>query len=254
MKQVRHVASFSGGKDSTAMVLKLIEEDWPLDEIVFFDTGWEFPQMNDHIGKFVKYIGRKITQLHPRESFDHKMCAKPIIRRKKSDPLHGQVFRYGNGWPSFARRWCTREKIAVIDQHCGDAVRYVGIAADEPRRLKLCNYPLVEWNMTEADCFEYCYEHGFEWDGLYDHFDRVSCFCCPLKGLDDFRTLRKDFPPLWARMLTMGDNVSTKLSKRFHHGKTIHDLDTRFAREDEAEERQGKLDFENGEYPMRKAK
>ena len=42
---VRHVASFSGGKDSTAMVLRLIEEDWPLDEIVFFDTGWEFPQM-----------------------------------------------------------------------------------------------------------------------------------------------------------------------------------------------------------------
>lgn len=39
----RHVASFSGGKDSTAMVLRLIEEGTPLDEIVFFDTGWEFP-------------------------------------------------------------------------------------------------------------------------------------------------------------------------------------------------------------------
>ena len=33
------------------MVLRLIEDGRPLDEIVFFDTGWEFPQMYDHIAK-----------------------------------------------------------------------------------------------------------------------------------------------------------------------------------------------------------
>lgn len=49
MGKQRRVASFSGGKDSTAMVLRLIKEGRPLDEIVFFDTGWEFPQMYDHI-------------------------------------------------------------------------------------------------------------------------------------------------------------------------------------------------------------
>ena len=98
---MKHIVSFSGGKDSTAMVLRLIEEDWPLDEIVFFDTGWEFPQMHEHIDRFEQYIGRPITRLHPRESFDFKMCEKPIIRNKKSCPMHGKVYRYGNGWPSF---------------------------------------------------------------------------------------------------------------------------------------------------------
>ena len=48
---MNHIASFSGGKDSTAMVLRLIAEGLPLDEIVFFDTGWEFPQMYEHIAR-----------------------------------------------------------------------------------------------------------------------------------------------------------------------------------------------------------
>lgn len=240
---LRHVASFSGGKDSTAMVLRLIEEDWPLDEIVFFDTGWEFPEMQEHVDKFERYIGRKITRLHPREPFDFNMCERPIVRRKKSCPMHGKVYRNGNGWPSFARRWCTGKKVDVIDMYCGDAMRYVGIAADEPQRLKMRNYPLVEWGMSEGDCLAMCLDRGFDWGGLYNYFDRVSCFCCPLKGLDDYRTLRKDFSHLWDRMLVMGDNVPSKMGRRFHHGKTIHDLDARFAREDEAEARQGTLDL-----------
>ena len=223
------------------MVLRLIEEGRPLDEIVFFDTGWEFPQMYDHIAKFEAFTGRKVTRLYPREPFDYIMCTKPIIRRKKSDPMHGQVYRLGNGWPSFFCRWCTREKINVIDTYCGNALRYVGIAADEPERLKMRNYPLVEWGMTEADCLKMCFDLGFDWGGLYDHFDRVSCFCCSLKGLDDYRTLRRDFPPLWARMIEMGDNVRSAEGRRFHNGKTVRELEARFAQEDEAEARQGRL-------------
>jgi hypothetical protein len=228
----KYVASFSGGKDSTAMVLRLIEESRPLDEIVFFDTGWEFPQMYDHIAKFEAFTGRTVIRLQPREAFDYKMCAKPIVRRKKTDPMHGQVYRYGNGWPSFFRRWCTREKITVIDKYCGDALRYVGIAADEPERLKSRNYPLVEWGMTEADCLKMCFNLGFDWGGLYNHFSRVSCFCCPLKRIDDYRTLRRHFPSLWTSMIEMGDNVKSPLGRRFKRGKTVRELDARFAEED----------------------
>jgi 3'-phosphoadenosine 5'-phosphosulfate sulfotransferase (PAPS reductase)/FAD synthetase len=46
---MKYDCSFSGGKDSTAMLLMLIEKGCPLDRIIFFDTGWEFPQMYDHI-------------------------------------------------------------------------------------------------------------------------------------------------------------------------------------------------------------
>lgn len=35
--KTQHVISFSGGKDSTAMLLMMIENDMPIDRIVFID-------------------------------------------------------------------------------------------------------------------------------------------------------------------------------------------------------------------------
>ena len=57
MKERKYIVSLSGGKDSTAMLLRLIEEGYPIDLILFCDTGLEFPQMYDHIEKVQKYIG-----------------------------------------------------------------------------------------------------------------------------------------------------------------------------------------------------
>lgn len=39
---MKHIACCSCGKDSLAMVLRMIEEHKPLDEVVFYDTGMEF--------------------------------------------------------------------------------------------------------------------------------------------------------------------------------------------------------------------
>ena len=58
-----YIVSFSGGKDSTAMLLKLIEENRPIDEIIFIDTGLEFQEMYEHIKKVENFINRKITIL-----------------------------------------------------------------------------------------------------------------------------------------------------------------------------------------------
>ena len=69
MKSKLYVASLSGGKDSTAMVLRLIEEGWPLDIILFCDTGVEFPQMYEHIEKLEKEIPIPIVRLKAEKSF-----------------------------------------------------------------------------------------------------------------------------------------------------------------------------------------
>ena len=45
----KYIASLSGGKDSTAMLLKIIELGLPLDDIIFIDTGKEYPEMYRHI-------------------------------------------------------------------------------------------------------------------------------------------------------------------------------------------------------------
>ena len=235
----RHVASFSGGKDSTAMTLRLIEEGAPLDEIVFFDTGWEFPQMYEHLAKFEAFTGWQVTRLHPRRPFTYWMLERPIVKRGTS-----QVHRIGNGWPSPMRRWCTREKIGAIDYYLSnDDLRYIGIAADEAARLTTFSmlnapyrmrFPLYEWDMSEADALAYCRERGFDWGGLYDLMPRVSCYCCPLQRIGQLKTLRREFPALWAQMLEWDGQLSAIGSNRGFRGydTTVHDLEARFALED----------------------
>ena len=40
-----HAVSLSGGKDSTAMLLMMIEKGMPVDGVFWADTGMEFPEM-----------------------------------------------------------------------------------------------------------------------------------------------------------------------------------------------------------------
>lgn len=52
----RYIASCSFGKDSLAMVLMLIEKGYPLDEVVFYDTGMEFKAIYDVRDKVVPML------------------------------------------------------------------------------------------------------------------------------------------------------------------------------------------------------
>lgn len=250
MSKPSYVVSLSGGKDSTAMLLMMLDRGEPVADIVFFDTGWDFPQMYEHLLDLEKYIGRKITRLGPKQSFDYMFAKLPVTSRKT-----GEVHYYGRGWPAPLRRWCTGRKQEALNCHLNaltyrygltlPIIQCIGFAADESRRIPFdgkrgkggkhveSRYPLVEWGVTEADALSFCYERGFIWNGLYEVFDRLSCFCCPLGGIGNSRKLRKHFPDLWERMLEMeswlpeGDK-----GRRFIDEKTVSDLDARFAAED----------------------
>ena len=65
------IISLSGGKDSTAMLLMMLERKEPIHSIVFFDTGWEFPQMLDHINLLEKRTGIKIVRLKAKRPFEY---------------------------------------------------------------------------------------------------------------------------------------------------------------------------------------
>lgn len=242
-----HVVSFSGGKDSTAMLLRMLEEGMPVDLILYCDTGVEFPEMEAHINKVEKYIGREITRIKSDKDFMYYACEheRVITSTKIPGVLPGQVTP-GYGWPSVFSRWRTRAfKTTPIENRIRelkkeyDVIQYIGIAADEPRRIKDKRYPLVEWGMTEADCIQYCYDRGFDWGGLYKIWDRVSCWCCPLQGLEDLRKLKEHYPELWDRLKEMERQILLKAGptlgprRYFQHSRGVEDLERRFEVEDE---------------------
>ncbi len=255
MAQSHNVVSLSGGKDSTAMLLMLLERGEPVADIMFFDTGWEFPEMYEHLEKLEAFTGLKITRLRPRlpvgtdtekSPFDWMMSEYPVVRRGTR-----QVHKIGRGWPAANARWCTGRKQQSLKAHLSALTHQsglelplrqcVGFAADERHRLDgvtkkdgayhVQRYPLMEWGITETDALDYCYKRGFTWDGLYHFFSRVSCFCCPLQPLDELRTLRGYFPDLWQRMLTMESWLPEGNKGRRFKDSSVSALDARFAEE-----------------------
>ena len=53
------VLSLSGGKDSTALLLLLLEKNMPIDAVIYADTGMEFPEMEAHIAKLDNLLFRE---------------------------------------------------------------------------------------------------------------------------------------------------------------------------------------------------
>lgn len=172
---MKHIVQFSGGKDSTAMLLMMLERGMPVDEIVFCDTGKEFPQMYEHIKKVEEYIGRKITILKPEKSFDYYF-AEHVRGRGKS------VGAKGYGWASMRIRWCTGLLKTQPNKKYlsgkGEHRLYIGIAFDEPKRHENIPqnviHPLYDWGITEAEALKYCYEHGFDWGGYISSLTELA--------------------------------------------------------------------------------
>ena len=239
-----YVVSLSGGKDSTAMLLKMLENKMQIDCILFCDTGLEFPTMYEHLNRLEKDIGRQITRIKTDEPFEYLMFDKPI-KRKSNSPV---VKKYGAellgyGWAGPRMRWCTsklkdvpRERFLRELRNKFNVIEYVGIAADEQYRLE-CErntnpnhrHPLVDWGMTEQNCLQYCYEHGYDWSGLYELFHRVSCWCCPLQSLDELRKLYKHFPDLWEKL----KEWDKRTWRKFRADYSVEELEVRFDFEDE---------------------
>lgn len=94
-----HVVSLSGGKDSTAMLLMMLEKGMPVDDILFCDTGLEFPGLYAHLDKVEQYIGRPIIRIQAPHSFEYYFCQHPI-RRKRSTTFAEKygADHLGYGW------------------------------------------------------------------------------------------------------------------------------------------------------------
>ena len=205
------------------MLLMLIEKQYKLDEVIFYDTGMEFQAIYD-IRDIVKQIlddkNIKYTELKPKEPFLYKMLEKEVHKRDGS-------IQYGYGVCGGKCRWGTTEKNITIskylkEQYGQDYREYIGIASDELKRIEKERnehklLPLVDWNISEKDCLEYCYNKGFYWKEkgirLYDILDRVSCWCCANKNKKELDNLYVYLPEYWKKNIDLLKNIKRKNKK-----------------------------------------
>lgn len=233
----KYIASVSFGKDSLAMLLLILEKNKPLDEVIFYDTGMEFQaiyNIRDKVVELLKEKEIKYTELKPKLSFEYVMFEKPVKHRD------GSVGK-GYSWCGGRCRWGTTEKNKIISKYLketynNDYKEYVGIAYDEPNRIKNDDkkiYLLYDLKYTEEDCLRYCYSKGYSWeeDGidLYRILDRVSCWCCANKNLKELRAYHKYLPTYWNKL----KDLQSKTERPFRNNKeSIFDLEERFEKEE----------------------
>ena len=219
-------ASVSFGKDSLAMLLRMLDENWELDKVLFFDTGMEFQVIYNIREKKKKILVSKGIQFHvlrPKVPFLYSMLEKDIVSKKNGS-------HKGYGWCGGVTRWGTTEKLKALDNVECDTM-YVGIAKDEPKRLQRLQgtnkfSPLDFWGMTEQDCLDYCRQKGCNWneDGvdLYTILDRVSCWCCSNKNKKELINIKKHLPKYWKKI----QDLQSKISKPMNRGKWYNELIT----------------------------
>lgn len=76
MTNKKIILSCSFGKDSLAMLLKLLDINYPIDEVVFVDTGMEFQAIYNIRDRIIPILQRqkiKYTELKFDKSFEYYM-------------------------------------------------------------------------------------------------------------------------------------------------------------------------------------
>lgn len=263
----QRVLSLSYGKDSMACLGAIEQLGWPLDRIITADImatstiSAEYPAMEE----FKRTADAKIFEKYG-ISVDHYYANKINGYEKKSGMSYEDAFyhvvssqkhsEHIKGFPNQIAPWCNGLKVNALKEAektlSENTISYIGIAADEPKRLERLDgvtkvSPLAAVGWTEADCMKWCIDNDLR-SPLYDMSNRGGCWFCHNQGIDQLRPLRKNYPELWALLLKW-DTDSPVTFKA--DGHTVHDFDERFALEDEGIIQPGeKFRWQDVEFPQ----
>lgn len=203
---LKYIAMVSGGRDSTAMVFYLLDAGYPVDHIVFTDTGAEFPEMYEYLDKVdikLAEYGHKVKRVwHKRGEVFEDWCFGEI----KSGKRKGMI----RGLPMVTQPcyWKRESKVYPFDKflkdnNIGKHVQYIGYTFSEKKRAQVQNnnqrFPLIEMKKCEADVDAKLKEIDLV-NPLYDNFERTGCYFCPYQKLRSFYLLWKLHKQRWAYM------------------------------------------------------
>lgn len=212
-------ANLSGGRDSSAMVVRWLERGEKLDYVLFCDTGFEFEEMYDYIDKLDNYLQKRfnisITRLDSRDVIERWGFCEPITRGERAGQFRGIPRRLGMDY-------CTREaKINPSKKFVLSKSRekyrnivLIGYTHAEVTRGRTSNldyaiarYPLSEWQWNEQQCDDFLKSRGIA-NPLYQRFSRTGCYLCPKQSVQSLFNLRKHYPQYFQKMKDLESRAS----------------------------------------------
>lgn len=237
---MKYIASWSGGKDSTASIILAHEHNEPLDLIIFsevmFDenTSGELPEHIDFIKNkcipLFKSWGYKVKILHSDKTYLD--CFYHVVL--KSEKNKGKT----QGFP--------RPKMCKINDRCKAKPldryfkgiegykKYIGIAIDEPTRIeRIVNSGnkvslLEKYGYTEQMAFDLCKKYDLL-SPIYEFAPRGGCWFCPNARYAELKHLRTNHRNLWNKLLELENEPNLIVDKwNTLTNTSIHDWEERF--------------------------
>lgn len=165
MDKTLHVLGLSGGKDSAALAVYMIDNYPELDiKYYFTDTGKELPEVNEFIDRLAGYVE---TIVDPYEE------VFTSNREKKDFDYH--LRQHKSYLPSPQARWCTIQmklvpfekwiQLKMQKEGYTKVISYVGIRADEPAREGFLTNAVTSEYLTIKMPFR---EDGLGRDDIFD--------------------------------------------------------------------------------------
>lgn len=197
-KDGKYVVSYGAGVNSTALVIFLVENKFPIDYVVFADTGSEMPETYGYLTYMKKYL-------------DAKKIPFKIVRVRHGDSLYDRCIRR-KVIPSQTWRWCTRDlKIRPIYAFYrslkSHVYQYVGIDYDEIHRMKdskaeyVTNiYPLIDYKIGREKCVEIIKKARLPIPV------KSGCYFCPFNNIERWTELHNKHPELFMRAMLLEEN------------------------------------------------
>ncbi|HIQ32607.1 MAG TPA: hypothetical protein EYH55_03905, partial [Methanothermococcus okinawensis] len=190
-------ASFSGGKDSSVSTL-LAREIIPDIDVIFIDTGLEYPDTLKYVRRFAKKYDLNLHVVNGDYFWDH-------LERE--------------GIPTKDNRWCNsvckliplknfflehypNKKVLTIDgsrrfeSFTRARLNYTRRSGFIDFQVNL--FPILDWNAL--DVWSYIFLENIPYHPLYDRgFERIGCYLCPAALNSEFLRVRDLYPELWER-------------------------------------------------------
>jgi 3'-phosphoadenosine 5'-phosphosulfate sulfotransferase (PAPS reductase)/FAD synthetase len=190
---MKHIVGLSGGKDSTALALRLAEVEPRKYIYICNETGNELPDMKAHWDNLENILG------------------EPIQRVRHARGLVEEIEKI-NMLPNVFARWCTirlkiEPTIDYFESLPAGSTLYVGLRADEMDRKGLygeditVRFPMREWNWNEKDVWDYLNSKGICIP------KRTDCALCPYQRLGEWRDLYENYPDLYAEGVALEKKI-----------------------------------------------
>lgn len=225
---MNQVISFSGGRTSAYMTLEVLKIH-PDAEVIFMDTGAEHPATYDFIRMFSTMFGVNITCIRcaPSEKYRGVPSYEIIPISDIKHDLEGWkriLAKYGS--PYIGGAFCTdRMKLVPFTKYCNDKFgkgnyhRWIGIRADEPRRLSRkdgYSYLADISDSEKSDIIEFWSKQAFDLE-IEEHLG--NCVFCIKKSVLKIAAACKEEPELAKNFISVVDEFDKKDDHRMYRGK-----------------------------------